>query len=119
MELNFGIRCEERRGEKLNTAAQRKDDGALWYGDAVELLIETESHSYYQIAISPNGQIADLDRSTTHDKWFSWDSNAVVATHVEDVTPEAPSSILDPSGTAATPPDEPSMQQVFPPAPAQ
>ena len=38
---------------------------------------------------------------------------------VEDVAPEAPSSILDPSGTAATPPDAPSMQQVFPPAPAQ
>jgi endonuclease YncB( thermonuclease family) len=39
---------------------------------------------------------------------------------VEDTAPEAPSSILDLSGTAATPPDDPSMQQqVFPPAPAQ
>lgn len=39
---------------------------------------------------------------------------------VEDTVPEAPSSILDLSGTAATPPDDPSMQQqVFPPAPAQ
>ncbi|MEZ0257495.1 MAG: DUF4838 domain-containing protein [Chthoniobacter sp.] len=83
-DLYFGIRCEERRGEKPHIGATRKDDSALWYGDAVELLIETESHSYYQIAISPNGMITDLDRSTSRDKWFTWDSNAEVATHIED-----------------------------------
>lgn len=37
---------------------------------------------------------------------------------VEITTPE-PSSILDLSGTSATPMDEPSMLQVFPPAPAR
>jgi len=47
-------------------------------------LIETESHSYYQIAISPNGFVCDLDRATTPDKWFSWNSNAEVATRMED-----------------------------------
>ncbi|MEP6667851.1 MAG: DUF4838 domain-containing protein [Chthoniobacter sp.] len=83
-DLYFGIRCEERRGEKLPIGATRKDDSSLWYGDAVELLIETESHSYYQIAISPNGMITDLDRSATRDKWFTWDSNAEIATHIED-----------------------------------
>jgi hypothetical protein len=83
-DLYFAIRCDEHRGEKPNISATKKDDGALWYGDAIEVLIETESHSYYQIAISPSGAVVDLDRGTSPDKWFSWDSEAEVATHVED-----------------------------------
>jgi endonuclease YncB( thermonuclease family) len=41
----------------------------------------------------------------------------VAATPMDALKPSP--SILDLSGTAATPPDEPSTQQVFPPAPAQ
>lgn len=48
------------------------------------MLLETESHSYYQIAISPSGAIADLDRSAARNAWFSWDSQAEVATHIAD-----------------------------------
>jgi hypothetical protein len=81
-DLYFAIRCDEHPGEKLNIGTTRKDDGALWYGDAVEVLIETEAHSYYQIAISPSGAVVDLDRGTSHDKCFSWDSEAQVATHL-------------------------------------
>lgn len=83
-DLYIAFRCEERRGEKPRATATRKDDAALWSGDAVEILLETESHSYYQIAISPNGLVADLDRSAPHDRWFTWDSNAEIATQVED-----------------------------------
>ena len=83
-DLYFAIRCEDHSGEKPNISATKKDDAALWYGDAVEVLIETESHSYYQIAIAPNGMVADLDRSAPHDKWFTWDSNAEVATQIDD-----------------------------------
>jgi hypothetical protein len=82
--LYLAIRCEERRGEKLNVTATKKDDAALWYGDAVEVLLETESHSYYQIAVSPSGAIADLDRSASRAAWFSWDSKAEVATQISD-----------------------------------
>ncbi len=82
--LYFAIRCEERRGEKLNIGATRKDDAALWYGDAVEILIETESHSYYQIAVSPSGAIADMDRSASAASRLSWDSLAEVATQIAD-----------------------------------
>jgi tetratricopeptide (TPR) repeat protein len=81
--LYFAIRCDERPGEKLNIGTTKKDDSALWYGDAVEVLIETESHSYYQIAVSPSGAVADLDRSANHNAWFSWDSQAEVATRIE------------------------------------
>lgn len=83
-DLYFAIRCEEHRGEKLNVTSTRKDDSALWYGDAIEVLLETEAHSYYQIAVNPGGAIADLDRGVAPNSWFSWDSNAEIATHVAD-----------------------------------
>lgn len=80
----FGIRCDERRSEKLNITSTRNDDPAVWHGDAVELQIATESHTYYQIAISPAGHIVDLDRGATRGQWFGWDSKAQVATHIAD-----------------------------------
>ncbi len=82
--LYFAIRCDDHPGEKLNIGATKDDDPALWYGDAVEILLETESHSYYQIAVSPAGAIADMDRSAARDAWLSWDANAEVATHIAD-----------------------------------
>ncbi|MFN0076153.1 MAG: DUF4838 domain-containing protein [Prosthecobacter sp.] len=82
--LCFAIRCAERPGEKLNIAATREDDQALWYGDAIEIELATETHSYYQIAISPNGHIVDLDRGAPRSQWFTWDSKAEVATHIAD-----------------------------------
>lgn len=83
-DLYFGIRCDEHPGEKPNIGASRNDDAAIWYGDVVELLIETESHSYYQIAISPSGAVADLDRSANKQSWQQWDSKAEVATKIAD-----------------------------------
>ncbi|MEO8497955.1 MAG: DUF4838 domain-containing protein, partial [Planctomycetota bacterium] len=80
----FAIRCDEHRGEQLNIGTTKKDDSALWYGDVVEILLETDAKSYYQIAISPAGAVADLDRSAPRNAWFSWDSQAEVATHVAD-----------------------------------
>lgn len=82
--LVFAIRCDERRGEKLNLAATREDDQAIWYGDAIEIELATETHSYYQIAISPNGHVVDLDRGAPRSQWFGWDSKAEVATHIAD-----------------------------------
>lgn len=80
--LYFGIRCEERPGEKLNVTATRYEDQALFYGDAVEIELDTDKHSYYQIAVNPAGAIVDLDRSTG--RQFDWQSQAEVATHVAD-----------------------------------
>jgi hypothetical protein len=80
----FAIRCEEHPGEKPNDTSTKEDDSALWYGDCVEILLETESRSYYQIAVSPSGVIADLDRSAAKNAWFGWDSQAEVATHIAD-----------------------------------
>ncbi len=78
----FAIRCDEMPGEKPVDAATRDDDTALWRGDAIEIEIATETHSYYQIAISPGGKVVDLDREGG--KSLRWDSKAEVATRVED-----------------------------------
>jgi len=82
--LYFAICCHDRPGEKLNIATARKGDPSLWYGDAVEILLETESHSYYQIAVNPAGAVVDLDRGAPRSAWYNWDSQAEVATDVAD-----------------------------------
>ena len=78
----FAIRCDELPGEKPVDAATRDDDTALWRGDAIEIEIATETHSYYQIAISPGGKVVDLDREGG--KSLRWSSKAEVATRVEN-----------------------------------
>ena len=82
--LYVAIRCDEHPGEKLNIGTTRKDDAAVWYGDAIEVLLETESHSYYQIAVSPSGAVVDMDRSASAASRLSWDSQAEVATQIAD-----------------------------------
>ena len=80
--LCIAIRCEERPGEKPNNTATRNGDQALWYGDAVEIEVATESHTYYSIAVSPSGAVVDLDRGAPRSQWFSWHSKAEVATQI-------------------------------------
>ena len=80
----FAIRCDELPGEKPVDAATRNDDTALWHGDAVEIEIATETHSYYQIAISPGGDVVDLDRGASKSSRLRWNSKAEVATHIAD-----------------------------------
>jgi tetratricopeptide (TPR) repeat protein len=80
--LYFAIRCDEHPGEKPVSASTRDDDQAIWHGDVIEIELATETHAYYQIAISPAGHIVDLDRGAG--KSFGWDSKAEVATHIAD-----------------------------------
>lgn len=83
-DLIFAIRCEEEPGTKPNITSTRNDDPAIWYGDVVELEIATESHSYYQIAISPTGHVVDLDRASAKGQSSSWTSKAEVVTQIAD-----------------------------------
>ena len=83
-DLYFAIRCEDQPGDKLNIATTKKGDQAIWYGDAVEILLETEAHSYYQIVVNPSGAMIDLDRGASRNNWFNWSSQAEVATKIED-----------------------------------
>jgi len=79
--LYFAIRCDEVPGEKPNVTAAKRDDQAIFFGDDVEILLETPMHSYYQIAVNPAGAVCDLDRANGASKW---DSMAEVATLVAD-----------------------------------
>lgn len=83
-DLYFALRCQDMPGDELNITATKDGDRALWYGDAVEFLIATDSHSYYQIAVNPAGVIVDFDRGADKDSWDSWDSKAEAATRVTD-----------------------------------
>ncbi len=78
----FGIRCEERDMKNLNISAKSNDDTNVWEGDNVELLLETQVHAYYQIAIGPSGAVTDLDRK--HGLDTLWSSKAEVAVHLGD-----------------------------------
>ncbi len=78
----FGIRCEERDTKHLAITAAKSGDTNLFAGDFVELLIETQSHSYYRIAIDPAGNVVNTDRKNGTDS--QWASGAEVATFVGD-----------------------------------
>jgi len=80
--LYFAIRCEELPGEPLNVATTKDEDQSIWYGDVVEIELDTDAHSYYQIAVNPAGALVDLDRGVNKANWFRWQSQAEVATHV-------------------------------------
>jgi len=80
----LAIRCEELPGEKPRSASTRHDDQAIWHGDLIELEIATETHSYYQIAVSPAGHVVDLDRGAPKGQWFGWSAKAEAATHIAD-----------------------------------
>jgi hypothetical protein len=82
--LFFAIRCEEEPGTKPNVTATKNGDQAMWYGDMVEILLNTDSHNYYQIAVNPAGALIDFDRGADRSNWSRWDSQAQVATHVGD-----------------------------------
>lgn len=83
-DLYFALECQDHPGEQLNIATTTDEDQAIWYGDAVEILLATESHSYYQIVVNPAGALIDLDRGTDRANWFGWASQAEVATRVAD-----------------------------------
>jgi hypothetical protein len=82
--LYFAVRCDEVPGEKPNVTARKHDDMAIWYGDVVEILLETNMHSYYQIAVNPAGALVDLDRGMSKDSAVTWDCQAELAVKVAD-----------------------------------
>lgn len=57
----IGIYCEEPDMENLNFGDPSRGDEGIRDGDYIEILLETSSHSYYRISLSPNGVIVDAD----------------------------------------------------------
>jgi len=80
--IYLGIRCEDVASNPANIATTQSGKPAIWNGDHVEILLETDSHSYYQIVVNPAGAILDLDRAAPKSQWFSWTSKTEVGAHV-------------------------------------
>lgn len=58
----LGITCSEPDPAGLVIGTTQPDDRNIWAGDVGEVLLETQFHSYYQIAVGPSGAVVDLDR---------------------------------------------------------
>lgn len=80
--LYLGIQCLDRDAKNLNITARENGDTNVWNGDNVEILLETQTHSYYQIAISPSGALVDADRKEGINTL--WSSGTEVAAHIGD-----------------------------------
>lgn len=77
--LHVGIHCEE--PDTANLVSDGVDEADILKGDTVELLIETQPHSYYHLVISPSGVLADFDRQGGQIN-PQWSSKAEVATRI-------------------------------------
>lgn len=75
--LYFGITAFDQDMANLAISTEKNEDMAIWDGDCIEIMIETDRHSYYQLAINPAGALLDLDRG--HGIETRWSSDAVVA----------------------------------------
>jgi hypothetical protein len=60
--LYFGIKFEDADMKNLYVAATENKNANVFNGDNIELLLETQVHSYYQLAFSPAGSVFDMDR---------------------------------------------------------
>ncbi len=60
--LYFGIKCEDADMKNLYVASTENKNANVFNGDNIELLLETQVHSYYQLAFSPAGSVFDMDR---------------------------------------------------------
>lgn len=76
--IYVGIRCDEPQMDKVSLKVTENGDMNLWVTDCVEIMLETQSHSHYQIAVSPMGAMVDVDRSAGIDTM--WTSGAKVVT---------------------------------------
>jgi hypothetical protein len=77
--LYLGIVCEESDLKTLNIGSKEDENTNIFNGDNVELLIETPTHAYYQIGISPTGAIVDMDRKGGMNTL--WSSQGKVVAH--------------------------------------
>jgi hypothetical protein len=80
--LYLGIICRERDIRNLNITTRVPESAAIFDGDAVEVLLETETHAYYQFAVNPAGAMVDVDRRTGINTL--WSARAQVACHIGD-----------------------------------
>ncbi len=71
--LVLGIHADEPDMENLRTLTTESGDWRVFNGDNLEVMLETQAHSYYQIAVNAAGAVMDLDRNLgqLNDAWTS------------------------------------------------
>ena len=77
--LYIGIECRENDMPNLNIGSSENGDQKFWDGDNIDLLIQTQAHTYYQIAIGPTGTMVGLDRESGMN--IKWSPGAEAAAH--------------------------------------
>lgn len=77
--LYFRIRCDDSDLKNLNATGSERDDPHILDGDHVQLLIETQSHAFYQIAVNPKGLVLDVDHSGGSKP--AWSAGAEIAAY--------------------------------------
>jgi hypothetical protein len=82
--IYLAVVCQGEPGKPPIVGTKQNRDPAIWDGEHLELLIETDKHSYYQLVVNPAGAETDLDRGAPKSAWSQWSSQAEVATHIGD-----------------------------------
>lgn len=81
--LYIAVHCEESNTDSIRIGTTEHDDHNIWNGDHIELLLETQAHSYYQLVVNPAGALTDIDRKDGAIN-MDWSSQVDVATHIND-----------------------------------
>ncbi len=83
--LYIGIVCFDEPGQPFNAELLDDQSSAIWFGDVVEILLETPHNSYYQLGVNPRGSRVDLDRGAGPlVRAFDWSSQAEFAVHADE-----------------------------------
>ena len=79
--LYIGIECKGASKVALTNTTPQHDSQSILEGEDVEIMLETQTHSYYNLAISPGGGLFDADCKKGLDPL--WNSNAEVSTRID------------------------------------
>lgn len=74
--IYLALRCQEPDMENLAMGTTENDDPKIFEGDFVSVIIETETHSFYEIAVNPAGAVFEADRGESGTA--KWSSGATV-----------------------------------------
>lgn len=80
----LAVVCQNEPGKQPIVGTKQSRDPAIWDGEHLELLIETDKHAYYQLVVNPAGAQIDMDRGVPKSAWLQWSSQAEVAAHIGD-----------------------------------
>ena len=82
--LYLAIRCDDPDISRLSVEPLGDDNPNTFNRDNIDILLETQVHTYYQIVVSPTGDVMDLDRTEGRGlgAGSQWHANATVATAI-------------------------------------